>query len=170
MNLEVNVTDVDLSAVVREDTEYGPAVKLGDLVIAELVQRYMRTEDWPTLRKRVTEIRDEEIRAQVTPMITEAVARPVQKTNTYGEPIGEATSLREVVIDEARKILQGTKGDSYNRKEGLGRQLIREMVEKELRTELTEVIKEERQKVVNAVRAQAAELITEAVTKGVTGR
>lgn len=170
MQLEVNVSDVNLSDVVREDSEYAPAVKLGDLVVGELVQRYMQTEDWPSLRKRITQVRDEEIRALVLPIIAEAVAKPVQKTNTYGDPIGEATSLREVILDEARKLLQGAKGDSYNRKEPLGRQLIREMVDKELRAELAEAIKAEREKVVAAVRAQAAELITEAVTKGVTGR
>lgn len=170
MHINVNVADVDLSDVVGGYGPEGEPTTLGDLVIAEIARQFMKTEDWPELRRRVITIRDEEIRAQITPMIAEAVAKPIQRTGAYGDPIGEPVSMREVVVDEARKILQGTPKGSYDRDaQPLGRKLIREMVEKEMRAELADAIKAERQKVVDAVRAQAAELITEAVTKGVTG-
>lgn len=172
MQIEVKVGDVDLGTAIRG--YYGPndePATLADLVVTELASRFMQTDDWSTLRRRIREIRDEEIRAQVTPMIAEAVAKPIQRTGAYGDPIGEPISMREVVVDEARKILQGTPKGRYDRDaQPLGRQLIHEMVNRELKTELADAIKAERQKVVDAVRAQAAELITEAVTKGVTGR
>ncbi|GLY81862.1 hypothetical protein [Actinoallomurus iriomotensis] len=172
MQIEVKVGDVDLSTAIRG--YYGPndePATLADLVVTELASRFMQTDDWSTLRRRIREIRDEEIRAQITPMIAETIAKPIQRTVAYGDPIGEPISMREVVVDEARKILQGTPKGSYDRNaQPLGRQLIHEMVSRELKTELADAIKAERQKVVDAVRAQAAELITEAVTKGVTGR
>lgn len=172
MQIEVKVGDIDLSTVAPGC--YGPhdeAMTVGDLVVAEVARQFMATDDYRTLRARIREIRDEVIHAQITPMIAEAVAKPIQRTGAYGDPIGEPISMREVVVDEARKILQSTPQGSYDRNaQSLGRKLIHEMVEKEMRAELTEVIKEERQKVIDAVRAQAAELITEAVTKGVTGR
>lgn len=171
MQIEVKVGDVDLGTVVRG--YYGPndePATLGDLVVAELAQRFMQTDDWSTLRRRIREIRDEEIRTQVTPMIAEAVAKPIQRTSSYGTPVGEPISMREVVIEEARKVMQVVKEPHSRNAEPIGRKLIREMVEKEMRAELGEAIKDEREKVVAAVRAQAADLITEAVTKGVTGR
>ncbi|MDN3356054.1 hypothetical protein [Actinomadura sp. DC4] len=171
MQIEVKVGDIDLSTVIPG--YYGPAdeaMTIGDLVIAEIARRFMETDDWRTLRARIREIRDEEIRTQITPMIADAVAKPIQRTSSYGTPIGEPLSMCEVVVEEARTVLQSVRDPHSRNAEPLGRKLIREMVEKEMRAELGAVIKDERQKVVDAVRAQAADLITEAVTKGVTGR
>ncbi|MGH3381876.1 MAG: hypothetical protein ACRDP6_44825 [Actinoallomurus sp.] len=171
MNIEVNVTGVDLATVTGGYGPDGEPTTLGDLVVAEIARQYMRTDDLSDLHRQIRMVRDEVIRERVTPMIEEAVSRPIQRTGSYGDPIGEPVSMREVVVDEARKVLQGTPNGSYGRdREPIGRKLIREMVEKELRDELADAIKDERQKVVDAVRGQAAELITEAVTKGVTGR
>lgn len=173
MNIEVNVTEVDLSTVIDGyyNHEDGAPTILADRVAEQLVrQARQNDEDWKTLRKRILSIRDEEIRKLVLPAITEAFEKPIQKTNTYGEPYGEPVTLREVVVEEARRILKGAGSNSLSdRDKPLARQLINQMVVKELRAELADAIKAEREKVVAAVREQAAQLITEAVTKGVTG-
>jgi hypothetical protein len=170
LNIEVNVIDVDLNTVLVPGYEDSAPTTLADKVVDQLVREALKEDGWKPLVRRVQEIRDEEIRKLVLPAITEAFEKPVQKTNTWGEPTGEPLTLREVVVEEARKILNGTKSDSFRGDEPLGRQLINQMVLKELRAELTDAIKTEREKVVTAVREQAAQLITEAVTKGVTGR
>lgn len=170
MKIEVNVTEVELNTVVERDYDGDPTT-LGDKVAAGLVRHILSSDNWPPLRERINSIRDEEIRALVIPAITEVFATPIQRTNNWGDPVGGATTLREVVISEARKILDGTKDNGYGRgQEPLARQLIREMVEKELRAELVAAIKEEREKVVAAVREQAGDLIAEAVKRGVAGR
>jgi hypothetical protein len=170
MKIDVNVSGIDLDTLVNEPSEYVAPVTVADKVAEQLVREAMKADSWKPLVQRVREIRDEEIRKLVLPAITEAFEKPIQKTNAYGEPIGQPATLREVVVHEARKILNGTKGDAYGRNAPLAQDLINQMVTRELRAELADAIKAEREKVVAAVRAQAADLITEAVTKGVTGR
>lgn len=170
MNIEVKVSDVNLATIVDRDYDGAPTT-LGDLVAEKLVRAAAGDDSWPTLRDRITQIRDEKIHALLEPLIAEAFSEPIQRTTNYGSPLGEPVTLREVVIAETQKVLAGwTTNYSLDRGEPLGQALIRQMIHKELRTELSGVIKDERQKVVDAVRGAAADLITEAVTKGVTGK
>lgn len=180
MNINVDVTDLDLNSVVEHevtvDYEGDPigkrGVTLADKVVDKLVAKAIETADYTSLKERVKEIREEVVREAVTPLIAEAFTAGLQRTDHWGKPIGEPMTLREVVIEEARTVLNGVKEDRYNssRQEPLVRQLVRKMVDDELRAELSEVIKEERAKVVAAVRGAAAELLAEAVTKGIGSR
>lgn len=110
MDIQVIVPDVTLQTVVRDATEDGGAATLANLVAAQLVDRivgYGREdwEGWNNLRRRVTEVRDEEIRAQVAPLIHETLTRGFPKTNNYGEPAGGTTTLSEIIMAEVNKVL-----------------------------------------------------------------
>jgi hypothetical protein len=171
MQFNVSVDQVDLSTIVTDNGYDEAPTTLGDLVVAEIARQFIKSDDWPSTQRQITTIRDEEIRALVLPMIADAVAKPIQRTNHFGEPAGEPVTLRDIVLEEARSLLQGLKETNIRgRNEPLVRQLVREMVEKELRKELAEIVKVEGEKVKTAVRNQAAELIAEAVTKGVGGK
>jgi hypothetical protein len=165
MNIEVTVSEVDLGAVIESD--YEGRTTLADRVTADLVAQFMKTDSWPSLRERVTQIRDEEIRSLVVPAIREAFEQPISLTNTYGEATGKVATLREVIVAEARKVFTGRDRSSSYGDESIARKIIREEVGAAFKNELSAVIKEEREKVVAAVRAQAAELIADAVAKGV---
>ncbi|KAB2347316.1 hypothetical protein [Actinomadura rudentiformis] len=165
MNIEVNVNDITLDSVIDGDDE--GAVRLREIIGVKLAHQIIGSDAWPTLSKRITDIRDEEIRKLVLPAITKAFESPLQKTNNWGDPVGEPVTLRDVIVQEARKILNGTRDRYDARTEPLGRKLIREMVEREIRKELANAINAEREKVVAAVRAQAADLIAKAVAQGV---
>lgn len=63
------------------------------------------------LAERVRAVRDEVIREQVAPIVAEALSGPVQRTNAYGEPVGEATTLREIITKDAQAALRLTPRD-----------------------------------------------------------
>jgi hypothetical protein len=176
INVDVTVEDLDLTSKIGTrqvwdgDEGHEEPITLADAVVAKLVAQAAEQPDYRTLKKRVAEIRDEEIRAAIAPAIAKAWEAPIVKTNQWGEPTGQPTTLRDLVVDEAKKVLSGwtDRSGSWPRESApLAQLLVHKMVETELRKELSEVIKEEREKVVAAVRAQAADLIAEAVAKGV---
>ncbi len=168
MQIEINVSDVTLDSIVHDgDGEYARTERLADIVADRMVQRFIgdHSDEYQAMAREVYRVRESVIRELVTPVITEAIEKSVQKTNTYGEPIGPAVSLREVIVDEAKKMLS-TRGD-YGRGDSLVQKVIKDAVGSALRNELATVLKEEKDKVVAAVRAQAATLIADAVAKGV---
>lgn len=169
MNIEVNVTDTLRLSDVVDETYAGERVTLADKVAEKLIEKAAGDDGWNELNRRIKEIRDEEIRAVVVPLIAEAFKAPIQRTNAYGDPSGDPITLRDLVLAEAKKVLTSASSTGY-RDEPLARRLVREMVEKELTAQLSAAIKEERAKVVAAVRAKAADLIAKAVAEGVTGR
>lgn len=175
MQITVNVDQVDLTSVVGDVRRYDDDAEeyvtegrtLGDL-IAERVAKSIRESDaYPGLKKRVADIREEEIRARVAPDIEAAMAAPIRQTNRYGEPTGQATTMRELILEEARKFMERPV-DQYSRDKGTVLQKwLRDAVEKTIKTELAEVLVDEKAKVVAAVRAKAADLIATAVKEGV---
>lgn len=121
MNIEINLPEIDLDTVIAKTVAFdedGDAYttgerRLGDAITLQLVDRIVRDNAYGnSIRERVQKIRDEEIRAAVQPIIAEAIAAPVQKTNSYGEATGPATTMREVIVDQVRKFLE-ERPDSY---------------------------------------------------------
>lgn len=179
IKIDVTVEDLDLTSVIatkarydEDDETYVEAgVTLGEMVVRKLIAQTAQTAEYTSLKERIVRVRDEEIRDIIRPLIVEGIEASFQPTNVYGEPKGDPITMRTVVVDQVKDVLRSVKDhNSYDRREPLVRQLVREMVEKELRKTLSEVIDDERKKVVAAVREQAAQLIAEAVTKGVGGK
>lgn len=173
MNINVTVDNVDLTSIVGEtytqtgEDSYGSApVTLADAIAAEVARNLRDDERWPALRERFLKIRDEEIREQIRPVVAEAVNSPVQRTNGYGSPVGEPFSLTELILKEARDYL--SKRDGYDRdRPTVAEKLIREAVDRTVKTELAQAISDEKATVVAAVRAKAADLIAQSVKEGV---
>ncbi|MGW4695193.1 hypothetical protein ACWEO1_22755 [Kitasatospora cineracea] len=126
MNITITVDEITLNTVVGDIVEYdedGDANVVGhktvaDLVADRIVERLVRdTDRWPSLRERVIQIRNEEIRAQVRPSIEAALTRPIRKTNTYGEPVGPETTLSELISEETRKYISEP-ADKYRTEKG----------------------------------------------------
>lgn len=143
---------------------------LADLICRHALDKLANGSEWPYMKDRVRTITDEEIRSHVTGLIADALNSDLRRTNTFGEPHGEPTTLRTLISEEAKKQLTSL-SDRYNgpRETPIGK-LVREEVERALKAELAEAIKQEREKVVAAVREKAGQLIAEAVAKGVGGK
>lgn len=175
MNINVDVTDISLDSEVGEHKVYDgdgdggwdrEPQTLGQAVAEHIAERLMKDDRYPKLREQVFELRREEVRRQLEPIVTSAIVAPVQRTNTYGQPYGEPITMTELIIQETREFLG--KVDSYRREDGtVVQKAIRDAVSKTIRAELAEVLAEEKAKVVAAVRAKAAELIADAVREGV---
>lgn len=183
MQINVNVTvdgadGIGLNTEIREtqtwDDESEEYVKnpvtLGDAVAGKLTAMLVKDERYASLRKRFLEIREEEIRRAVQPIVIDAINAPVQKTNTFGEATGGTTTVRELIVAEAKKIAERPFDTSYNSRSGnetaLGK-FVREQIAAAFTKELAAVVAAEKAKVVAAVRAKAADLIADAVKQGV---
>jgi hypothetical protein len=178
--MQINVTvdgldAIDLTAEIGEEIrdyddetgEYNTRGKtLADIVAEKITARLTADEYWSGLRKRFLELRDEEIRAAVRPLVENALTGPITKTNVYGEPTSGTTTMRELVMAEVNKVIH-ERSDKYRSDSPTMLQAnITKAVRTELDKELRAVFDAEKQKVVGAVRASAAELVAEAVKKG----
>ncbi len=169
MNITVTVDEVTLATIVREGYESQPTI--ADLVAGQIVRRLTEDHDqWDNISRRVHEIRDEEIRAAVLPLITEAITMPLQQTNVYGEPTGPETTLSQLIVAEARKQL-GERADPYNHERGtvLSKTVAAE-VKKAFAGEIADAVKQARDLVSAELGDQIGDQITAAVRAGLAKR
>lgn len=160
MEISVNVSDVKLSDVVEqhydENGEGGRPTTVLDLVVAEVVRQNRRE-----LASLVHEVRTDLVREALAPIVAEAIAAPVQKTNTYGEPVGGPTTLRDLVLTRVRDVL-AEPVDKYNRAKGtLLDVMIRKEVEAAFRREVAGELAEARA----GVRKRVVEIAAEELSK-----
>jgi len=155
MDIKVSVESIDLGDYIDghrdEDGDYVPGGTLADAIAHKLVEKFSRSDLYDGFRDRVQRIRDEEIRTQLTPVIAEALAKPIKRTNSYGESTGTETTLREVIVDEARKWLSTKADDRYGRSstETNLQKMIRDAVEDGFKAEIADAVKAAREAVVN---------------------
>lgn len=176
MNITVKVDEVSLETVVAEvvafDEDGDPYPRgektMADIVGGQIVQRVISDRDaYPPFRNRVLEIRDEEIREAVRPMITEALTRPIKQTNRYGEETSQETTLSEIIVEEARKLLNSNAGDSYNRDtRTVVQKMVADEVTKALGAEIKDAVKQAR----DAVSIDIGQQVAAAVTAGLRVR
>lgn len=119
--------------------------------------------------RRVQAIRDEEIREALRPVMAEALEQAVQQTDSFGTPRGEPRTLRELVVEEATKMLREKRYERGRQKETLVEKFVRDEVERTLRAELTAAVNEAKAEVVAAVRDNAAEVIAETIDRARRG-
>ncbi|RZF05983.1 hypothetical protein [Streptomyces albidoflavus] len=178
MNIEVKVDEITLSTVVADvlgidedgETYTDGQRTIADLVAAQIVTRLTRSTEWPTLRQRFLDIRNEEIRAAVRPSIEDAINRPIYRTNHYGERTGEQTTLAEVIADEARQLLKEP-ADRYRSERGtVLQQVVRAEVKKAFETEIADMVKQARDLVTTQLGDDIARQVTAAVTAGLAKR
>jgi hypothetical protein len=177
--VQINVTVEDIESIdlttpietrrrYNDDTEEYEEreVTIGHLVANQVTAHLTRDDNWGGIKRKFLEIRNEEIRKAVEPLVTEAISGPITKTNVYGEPSGETTTIRELIMAEAKTLLTKS-ADQYNRNsETVLQKVVREQISAAFTKELAAVLAEEKAKVVAAVRAKGAELIAEAVKQG----
>lgn len=171
MNITVNVDEVTLATVVEEvvgydpenDTEVTSSGTMAQLVAAQLVDRITKDDRWPMLRDQVIDIRREVITAAVIPMIEEAVKKQYQRTDSWGDPTGEPTTLRDTILKEANKLLTRPT-DSYNRGEGnMIQKIVREEVKTAFTKEIQDAVKAARKQVATEIGAHVAQAVETAM-------
>jgi hypothetical protein len=176
MDIKVNVENIDLGDYIDnhydEDGDRVPGGTLADVIARQLVEKFSRSDLYHGFRDRVQAIRDEEIRAQLAPVIAEALANPIRRTNNYGEQTGADTTLREVIVDEARKWMTSKATDRYGQSSGGAnggtnlQVMIRASVEDAFKTEIASAVKEVR----DAVGTNVSELVAAAMNQALAKR
>ncbi|EFE65844.1 predicted protein [Streptomyces viridosporus ATCC 14672] len=179
MNIEIKVDDITLSTIVADvvsfdedgDTYTEGGKTVADLVAEQIVARLVKDDQWPYLREKVMDIRNEEIRAAVRPSIDEALARPIYKTNSYGERInGAETTLAEIIADEARKQLSEP-ADRYHRENGsILQQAVRAEVKRAFESEIADAVKQARDMVAAELGDTVSAQIAAAVKAGLKAK
>ena len=132
----------------------------------QVLREVGREAIYRTHLERVEEIRDDLIVERLTPLIDEALTKSVQKTDAFGEPKGDPTTLREVILKRATDFLKQPR----NSRIGQDRQtdvqaFIDEAVSRTVTKELRQALEDARKEVVNAVRAEGAEVIAETIRR-----
>lgn len=134
---------------------------------AELVaQQAVNAEKqgYDSLRTRVGRITNEQILSRVVPLVDEAMATPFRRTNSYGEPTGPETTLRDEVVRVAQEYLTKP-GDAYNRDKGTAvQQFIAGEVKKAIDAELKEALTAAKAEVAAAVKSHAATMLQKTIT------
>ncbi|MGW1436824.1 hypothetical protein ACWD7M_16435 [Streptomyces griseus] len=168
MNIEIKVNDITLGTVVsqamawdEDEGEMAPTgenVRVADLVARDITNRIVKDDRWPTLKEKVTEIRSEEIRNRVGPMIDEALEGEIRQTNSYGEVTGRPITFRELVVAEVKKVVNETPNSYNSRDKGTVLQIA---VRSEVQKLLSAAVAEEVAKLDEMIRQQVAEGISE---------
>lgn len=169
--LNISIEGLSLDTVLGErydlDADRNVPLTLADAIVEAAARRLAGGADWPDVKSRVRQIRDDEIRKRVAAEIEAAVTNSVQRTNGYGEPIGEPTTLRQEIARIAGEAVKlNTRASGLSHQSTALQEVIRTEVDKALAAELKSVVDGEKAKVVKAVRDKAAELLAQAVKDG----
>lgn len=172
MNITVKVDDVTLDTAVAaviacdEDGAYRDGERtVADIVAAQIVDRIVKDADrWYELRQAVTEIKREAVREAVRPMVEQAIAEPIHKTTAYGDPVGGPVTLREVIVDEARKVINSKDPNDYRGDKGTFLvRVVREEVSNALRAEIAAEVAKAKAAVADEIGRQVASAVTAAM-------
>lgn len=138
-------------------------ITLADLVSDKLVREITTDDQYPLLRRQVMDMRIELIREALEPIIKAALANPMQRTNLFGEPTGPATTLREIILDETKKIINEKPNHSSSGRPHLT--YLQQLIQKEVRDvfgkEMVATLKEEKEKLLALVRNEGARIMAD---------
>lgn len=166
MNINVTVDGVTLDSLVREGSDHERGWTIGQEVARMALERLTHDrEGWDGIGQRVHRIQDEEIREAVRPLIAEALTRPFRQTNSFGEPVGQETTLSSVIVEEARKAFK-VRADTY----GSSQTVLQKLVADEVHKAFSGVIADEVKKARELVADRIGEQVAAAVKAGLKAR
>lgn len=111
------------------------------------------------------------ITEQVTEVVAETLANPVQRTTEWGSPVGDAKPLAQLISEQATEALTKPTGDRYGNSGRLTivQKIIADEIAKQFKTELQGHVKQAQEAAVAAVKASAAEVISETIERAQRG-
>jgi hypothetical protein len=179
----VNVTiELDLDKHLRnfvrfdeEGEEVSESTTIED-VILDMAARSLVVGIDKELRRdlggRVREIRDEIIVDELRPEIENALSQPFRRSNSYGEPTGPETTLREEIVRVAQDMLNKPVRSTarYDQQRTLVEETIHTQVHKVLASELKAAVDEAKAAVRAAVTTEAAVVIEKTISALAAGR
>ena len=161
--VEIRLSDVAGWKGYNYDTdEPHGEVTIGDMVAEQIASKLIK-EIRDSVQAKVQETVNAAVKAQVDVWVRDALAEPIQRTNDYGRPVGEAKSMPEFVGEHVTKWFSEP-ADRYDSQRGTRVQkMIYEEVDRKLKGEMTSAIREAKAAVVRAVSGQAGKLLADAI-------
>ena len=153
-NMKMNI-EIDMATLGFDQDEDGDLFPTADLVgrVAQVIaDRISGYDIRSTIESEIRNVASEKARA----VITEVLAGPIQRTDGYGSPRGETTTVREMVMAEVDKWMKLPKSDGYNRNDTMG-DALKKIVDEILRNELKGTIAAAKKKVSEEVLRLAVE-------------
>lgn len=158
---KINLT-IDLDEDLGEFNENGELVMSGtmseairDRVVQLTVQRIIGKDD-RQLRNEVTELVRGIVQTEVKERIAAILGGSIQRTDAWGAPKGEPTSIAELVQEATTKWLEAPKRDrSYNQNAGNMGELVEDLVKEAVAKDLKPTIDAARKQVQTAIVDQA---------------
>ena len=129
MSIEIDMASLGFD----QDPETGDLFPTADLIggVAQVIASQVSNYDIRSaIESEIRNVAAEQARA----VIAEVLAGPIQKTDGYGSPRGEVTTVREMVMDAVDKWMRLPAGDTY-RNPTMGDSL-KKIVDETLRSEL----------------------------------
>lgn len=168
MEITINVADVDINSLIPDLDGNGGETPLADLVVAELVDRAVKTREYnQRIGERVQAIRDEEIRAQIAPVIAAELAKPLRLTNSYGEPTGKETTLREMCVEAALKVVKEPADRHSSNRASLLEVEVQKQVRAALVGEIAQAVAEIKASLVKTLTGDVSSMIAKAAAEAV---
>jgi len=173
--LNIDAKDLDLAekigAYYDEDGDLIGGKSVADAVVSKLVAQAAQGDYAKDLKRRVEEIRDEEIRRRISAAVESALAEPINLTNGYGQRTGQTVTLTELIMQTAEKWLSETERDRRtDRSERRINLLVRTQVDEALKTEIADAVKAAKETVAQQLGKSVADVVTDAVRAGLTAR
>lgn len=110
-------------------------------------------------------IRNEEIKAQVRPLIEAALGREMVPTDDWGNPQGPRTTLTELITKKVKECLAPKASSRMGGSPSLIESLINTEVERVLRGELQAELLKAKGQVIAAVQEQGSKVLAETITR-----
>lgn len=164
---------VDLTTLLRASRlvgyDYNDQPVHSDSLRTEIIAAAARQVTGQVLDVELKKAIGEEIQRQVAAGVQAALDAEVRPTNEWGEPKGEAKTLRQALTDQAaeqvRKWMKAGDRHSGNEFE----KFLQREVDQAVRADLNGALKDARAEVKARIEARAAEAIAEAATAAVRG-
>lgn len=143
------------------------------LVADKLVERVVNHGNvqgrpyWEDIRSRVKSVKDEVIRERVAPLVEQAMTEPIQRTDDFGVPRGEPTTLRAEILKTAQSWLSSP-DPSYSAdrvRKSRVQKLIADEVDRALTSELKAAVTAAKAEVTAAVQEKGAAVLAETIVK-----
>lgn len=156
-----------LDTPVGYDYDDGP-ISLGDKVIERLV-RTLTDKFEAQAQKQLHEALKSSIETKATELVEAAVNAPIRKTNTWGEPVGEPTSLRDMIDQKVKEFLGSRIDSGYtgSHPRTFIQNMVGKQVEASMQKEFAAAIQQGKEELLKAVKGHAAEVISESLRRAV---
>lgn len=160
----LDLTDVLRQYKYDEEVNTVEAILL-DMAAKQLLNRTLDNEAKHQLAVRVREIRDLNILEQIQPLVAEAIAQSVQRTDGYGKPVGEPVTIADEVVRVATEHLRSGGTPHSGRSKTVIQSLIESEVERVISREFKASLDAGKAELSAALKERGAQVLSETIVR-----